>query len=76
MGSCLHLNYIVEPQREAWTVRMQGGDCGGAFRSRREALQAALHDAERVCDLGHQVQVFARRTDGSLKRIARRPSIQ
>ncbi|MBP2227976.1 hypothetical protein [Azospirillum agricola] len=72
MDCYLHLNYIVERQREAWTVRMQGGDCGGNFGSRRDALKAALKDAERVCDLGHHVQVFARRADGSLRQIADR----
>ncbi|MBP2296768.1 DUF2188 domain-containing protein [Azospirillum rugosum] len=72
MDSCLHLRYIVERQREAWTVRMQGGDCAGAFPSRRDALKAAVRDADRVCDLGHHVEVFARRADGSLKQIADR----
>lgn len=74
MTSLLHLSYIVERQRETWTVRMQGGDCAGAFPSRRDALKAALHDAERVCELGHHVQVFARRADGSLRQIADRPT--
>ncbi|WP_376989544.1 hypothetical protein [Azospirillum rugosum] len=51
---------------------MQGGDCAGAFPSRRDALKAAVRDADRVCDLGHHVEVFARRADGSLKQIADR----
>mgnify|MGYP002401894404 CR=1 FL=1 len=76
MDAYLHLRYIVERQREAWTVRMQGGDCAGAFPSRRDALEAALRDAERVSDLGHHVQVFARRADGSLKQIADRTTVR
>ncbi|KAA0677558.1 hypothetical protein [Azospirillum brasilense] len=74
MDSYLHLEYIVERQREAWTVRMQGGDCAGFFPSRRHALKAALGDAERVCDLGHHVDVYAQRLDGSLRRVAARPA--
>ncbi|TWA79395.1 hypothetical protein FBY14_1314 [Azospirillum brasilense] len=72
MDSYLHLEYIVERQQKAWTVRMQGGDCAGFFPSRRDALKAALGDAERVCDLGHHVDVYARRVDGSLRRVAAR----
>ncbi|AWJ87980.1 hypothetical protein TSH58p_31275 (plasmid) [Azospirillum sp. TSH58] len=76
MHSCLHLKYIVERQRKAWTVCMQGGTCAGFFPSRRDALRAALGDAERVCDLGHEVEVYARRMDGSLRRVAARPADQ
>lgn len=74
MGPLLYVDYVVEPNRGNWTVRLQGGNSAGAFPSRREAMTAALYDAERVCNLGNCVQVFARRSNGSLKRIARRPA--
>lgn len=74
MGARLRLDYIVERDREVWAVRMRDGDGERGFPSRREALRAALKDADRVSGLGHLVQVLARRPDGSLRRVARRPS--
>jgi len=79
MSSRLDLHFVVEPSqasRDAWTVRLKEGQSRGNFPSRLNALRIALTDADRVCNLGHRVRVFAKRSDGSLRRVVERPLIQ
>jgi hypothetical protein len=79
MTSRLDLQFVVEPshsETDAWTVRMREGQSRGKFPSRLNALRLALSDANRVSNMGHRVQVFAKRSDGSLRRVAERPLVQ
>lgn len=68
MTSVQDLDYVVERHGGRWTVAFQAAH-RGEFRSRREALESALRDAERVRRLGHHVRVLVRRADNHLRAL-------
>ncbi len=71
-----HFTYVVEQKGKHWTVGFGPGTHIGQFPSRRQALESAVRDAVRVRVLGAQVDVLARRKDGSLRKIPEGISLQ
>lgn len=70
MGAMAHLEFIIEPEERRWKVTLGGSDQSCGFPDRLAALRAAVRDAERVRDLGHEVRVFVRRENGKLRRVS------
>jgi hypothetical protein len=67
MPHTTHLRYIIESETPHWTITTGAGDPNGSFTSRRDALEAAIRDAERVRNLGNDVEICVRRRDGTLR---------
>lgn len=68
MGWVKELDYLVERDEGHWTVSFQGEHCG-YFVSRRDALESAIRDAERVRGLGHRVRILVRHADGRMRSL-------
>lgn len=61
-----HVEYVVEPDELHWTVSLQGEHCG-RYDDCRTAMEAAIGDARRVRERGHEIHVHVRRRNGSLR---------
>ncbi len=71
MRPSIGIQYIVEQKQPGWTVSWEQAHVG-AFDDRRLALKAAIRDARRVRNLGHECEVLVRRANGSLRRLPTR----
>ncbi|WP_131829960.1 hypothetical protein [Consotaella salsifontis] len=63
-----HVDYVVEPLDDEWTVSMRG-ERAGRFPSRLAALRSALEDAERVDRMGFEVSVWLRHPGRSSRKL-------
>jgi hypothetical protein len=73
----LHIEYIVEPSEQEWTITYAGRN-HGRFASRRDALIRALADLDHARRFGHDVMLTVRKPGGAARTILRsspQPSI-
>ncbi len=66
----LHIEYIVEPSEQEWTITY-GGRNHGRFASRRDALVRALADLDHARRFGHDVMLTLRKGSGAARTIVR-----
>ena len=71
----MHLDFVVKPLQEGWTVSLAGGH-SGRFASRLAALRSANDDAVRVRRLGHEVALWVDRGDRRLRRLPDRLAVR